>query len=81
MEGRYLSVIALKFYIYHECLQSHLGIMDGNDAVELMVPEVVGDVKMSRAANKIFPIFNVGIGCTNGRTENGKYYLLGFCII
>ena len=73
--------MTLKFYMCHKYMQSHLDMLDGNDDVESMAPEVVGDMKMSRAGNTIFPILNVGIGCTNGRTENGKSYLMQFCLI
>ena len=76
LEGRRLSVMESTFYMCHACLQSHLDMLDGNDDTESMIPEVVGDVKMPRAANKISPMLNVGIGCANGRTENGKSCLM-----
>ena len=81
LEGRCPSVMALKFYLCYECLESHLEILDEKDDAETMVSEVIGNVKMSHAATRIFPMMNVGSGHKNGTTENGKSYLIQFCRI
>ena len=56
-------------------------MLDGKDNAEPMEPEVMGKVKISLAANRIFPMLDVGSGHTNGTAKNGKSYLMRFCLI
>ena len=44
LEGRCLSVMALKLYLCHEYLQIHLDMLDETDNTESIIPEVTSNV-------------------------------------
>ena len=73
--------MALQFYLCHDCLQNHVDMLDGKEDTEPMLPEVIGSVKISLAAKRIFLMLNARSGHTNGTTKNGKSYLMQFCLI
>ena len=80
LAGRCLAARALKFYLCHDCLQSHLDMLDDMDGAEAMEPKVRGKVKMFLDAKRIFRMLDVGSFCANG-TKNGKSYLIQVCLI